>query len=99
MVARGIVFSGFATLPDGMVAHSKPRNAKNVKVAVAVIALKSELLLVLNGTKFSDLKKNKPPMATNSNGIIFKMVVTNCSFPDVTMPMVLIHVSNHMEPK
>ena len=98
IVARGIVFSGLATLPEGMVAHSKPRNAKNVNVAVVVIAAKSELPLMLKGTKFFNRIKNKPPTATSNSGIIFKTVVINCNLPDVTIPNVFIQVSSQMAP-
>src|SRR6202000_2176245 len=53
MVARGIVFAGFATLPAGIVAHSIHIKAKNVKVADAVSAEKSDVPLLLKGGKFS----------------------------------------------
>src|SRR5450432_102821 len=98
MVARGIVFSGLATLPEGMVAHSNPRNAKNVKVAVAEMAAKSDTPLMLKGRKFFNRMKNKPPIATASRGTILIIVVTNCNLPDVTMPSVLTQVSSQMAP-
>ena len=98
IVARGIVFSGFATLPEGMVAHSKPRKAKNVNVAVVVIAAKSEFPLVLKGIKFCNRIKNKPPTVTSKSGIIFKTVVTSCNLPDVTIPNVFIQVRSQMAP-
>ena len=98
MVARGIVFSGLDTDPDGIVAHSIPRNAKNVNAAVDVMAEKSETPLVLNGIKFFNLKKNNPPTATSNRGIIFNIVVTNCNFPEATMPSVFTQVSNQIAP-
>ena len=98
MVARGIVFSGFATLPDGMVAHSIPKKAKKVNVAVAPRAAIVEVGPALKGIKFSACKKNSPPTDTSNNGIIFRMVVINCSLPDVTIPKVLIQVRNQMAP-
>ncbi len=52
VVALATVEAEFVTLPDGMVAHSMPRNAKKVKVVVAVIADKVEVPLALNGRKF-----------------------------------------------
>ena len=98
IVAFGIVFSGLSTLHEGMVAHSIPWKAKKVRVAVAINAEISEVPLALKGKKFSAFIKKKPPIATSSKGIIFKIVVTNCNFPDATIPNVLIHVSNHIMP-
>lgn len=98
IVARGIVFPGLDTDPDGMVAHSMPRNAKNVNVAVEVMAEKSETPLALNGIKFFSLKKNSPPIATSKRGIIFKIVVTNCNFPEATMPSVFTQVNSQIAP-
>jgi len=47
-----MVFSGLATLPEGIVAHSSPRKAKKVYVVVAETAKKSDFPLALNGRKF-----------------------------------------------
>ena len=51
IVARGMVFVGFFTLSDGIVADSNPRNAQSVNAAVAVIALKLDLSLRFKGVK------------------------------------------------
>ena len=51
VVALATVAAEFATLPEGMVAHSIPRKAKNVSVVVAVMAVKEELPLELKGKK------------------------------------------------
>jgi hypothetical protein len=51
VVALATVAAEFATLPEGMVAHSMPRKAKNVKVVVAVIAAMEEVPLELKGKK------------------------------------------------
>ena len=60
------------------------------------MAVKAEVLLELNGVKFSRCIKKRPAIATASNGIIFKTVVTSCSMPDVTTPLVLTQVRNHI---
>ena len=99
MVALEIVLSGLSTLLEGMVAHSKPRKAKNVNVAVALIAEKKDPPLELNGVKFLMSKKNSPAMATRINGMTFKIVVTNCNFPEARTPFVLIQVKNQIANK
>src|SRR5580693_9106442 len=62
------------------------------------MAEKSDTPLALKGIKLCTLKKNNPPTATNSKGIIFKIVVTNCNFPEVTMPRVFTQVNSHIAP-
>jgi len=56
MVALGIVFDGFITLSDGIVADSNPRNAHKVNAAVAVMASKPDSSLRFKGLKLSSLK-------------------------------------------
>ena len=51
VVALATVEAEFATLPEGIVAHSIPRKAKNVSVVVAVMAAKEEVPLELKGKK------------------------------------------------
>src|SRR6478609_5038722 len=96
IVARGIVFSALCTLEPGMVAHSIPRKAKSVVAAVAVIAWKEDMPLILKGTKFSVWIKKSPAMATATSGNIFSTVVTICILPVATMPRVLIQVPIQM---
>ena len=51
VVAFATVVAEFATLPEGMVAHSMPKKAKKVKVVVAVMAAIVVVPLALKGKK------------------------------------------------
>ena len=82
-----------------MVAHSIPKNAKKVRVVVAVIADKVDVPLALKGKKLSQWIKNKPTIPTKKIGTTFKIVVMSCSLPEVNTPNVLIHVSIHIVAK
>ena len=77
MVALEIFWPGSSTLEDGIVAHSIPRNAKNVNVVVAVIACQLLVPLILKGNKFFTSKNKSPPIATSASGKTLRMVVIN----------------------
>src|SRR5882757_863838 len=79
MVARGTFFSGFAMLSAGMVAHSTPKNAYRVMVAVVVMAWMVDTPLRLKGIKFSQRIKKMPTKEMKIRGNNFKIVVISCT--------------------
>ncbi len=93
-----MVLVGFITLSDGIVVDSKPRNAHKVKAAEAMMALKFELSLKFKGIKWSLLKYNNPIVPNNIKGMIFRIVVMNCTFPTLRIFLVFINVKNQIAP-
>ena len=81
IVALGIVFPGFLIFPAGIVAASKPINAKRHNAVHMVIALKEDTSLMFKGLKCANWMKNNPPIVTTTKGTILRMVVINCVLP------------------
>ena len=97
MVALDIFCPGSSILLDGMVADSIPKNAKKVKVVVAVIACQLLVPLILNGSKFCRSKNKIPPIATNTSGTILRIVVMRITLPEAYTPKVFTQVSNQRQ--
>ncbi len=97
-VARGIVRSGASMLSAGIVAHSRPRNAHNVRVAVAetVRTNAPELLAAIAKCDVSTM--NRPPIPITTSGMIFRTVVTSCTRPAARTPRTFSPVSSQRKP-
>ena len=94
IVARGMVRSGSATLPSGMVADSRPSSANSVSVADAVTAPAE------NGTaafvaRLSSRTEKIPTAAIASSGRTFSTVVTPWTQPAARTPTQLTAVRIH----
>ncbi len=68
-------------LPAGIVAHSRPRNAQSVSVAVVVTPRANAAGLDSAITKCERSRRNNPPKPTRISGRTFNTVVTTCTWP------------------
>jgi hypothetical protein len=93
-VALGMVRSGSRILPAGIVAHSRPRNAQSVSVAVAVMLAATLPAVVSVTVKWDGSNSASPPMPTTASGRTFRTVVTSCTRPAAPTPQTLTPVSS-----
>src|SRR4026209_22516 len=94
-VARGAVTAGFSMSHAGVVAHSSPKNAHKVSVAVAVVPCASERRLRAVMAKCDGLTKNRPANPTMASGTSLRTAVTTWTRPAAAMPRAFTAVRIH----
>src|SRR6266480_8096807 len=97
-VARGMTRLASRMLDAGIVAHSRPRNAHRVSVAVVVTPLAKADGLDSVIAKWDGLKKNSPPIPTRISGRILSTVVATWTWPAERTPRRLTAVRSQSAP-
>src|SRR4030095_16799722 len=94
-VARGMTRWALRMLPAGIVAHSRPRNAQSVSVAVVVTPRANPAGLDSAIAKCARSSRNNHPTPTRISGRTFSTVVATCTWPALRTLLRLMPVNTH----